>query len=85
MDKYEELRARVLQGKSEANINFRDLCNLLIWLGLEERVRGSHPIFGKQGVRGLVNLPEEGNKSKVYQVRQVRQVILRYGLNREAA
>jgi len=85
VDKNEELRARVLQGKSDANINFRDLRNLLLWLGFEERVRGSHHIFRKQGVRELVNLQEEGNKAKVYQVRQVRQVILRYGLNREEA
>jgi hypothetical protein len=83
MDKYEELRARILQGKADANINFRDLRQLLLWLGFGERVRGSHHIFRKQGVRELVNLQEEGNKAKVYQVRQVRQVILRYGLDKE--
>jgi hypothetical protein len=33
-------------------------------------------------VRELINLQREGNKAKVYQVRQVRQVILRYGLGR---
>jgi hypothetical protein len=82
VDKYEELRARILQGKSDANINFRDLRQLLLWLGFEERVRGSHHIFRKQGVRELVNLQEEGNKAKVYQVRQVRQVILRCGLDK---
>ncbi len=83
--KYEELRERILQGKSDANINFPDLCRLLLWLGFEERIRGSHHIFRKQGVRELVNLQEEGNKSKVYQVRQVRQVILRYGLDKRKA
>ena len=83
VDKFEELRTRILQGKSDANINFRDLRQLLLWLGFEERVRGSHHIFRKQGVRELVNLQEEGNKAKVYQVRQVRQVILRYGLDKE--
>ncbi|MGA8185000.1 MAG: type II toxin-antitoxin system HicA family toxin [Terriglobia bacterium] len=63
MDKYEELRARILQGKADANINFRDLHQLLRWLRFEERVRGSHHIFRKQGVRELVNLQEEGNKA----------------------
>ena len=48
-------------------------------------MNGSHHIFRKQGVRELVNLQEEGNKAKVYQVRQVRQVILRYGLEKEGA
>lgn len=85
MRKYEDLRVRVLQGKSDANISFRDLCQLLLWIGFEERTRGSHHIFRKKGVRELVNLQEEGNKAKVYQVRQVRQVILRYGLDKEKA
>ena len=83
VDKYEELRVRVLQGKSDANINFQDLRRMLLWLGFDERIRGSHHIFRKQGVRELVNLQEEGNKAKVYHVRQVRQVILRYGLDKE--
>ena len=85
VDKYEEIRARVLQGKSDANINFADLRRLLIWLGFEERIRGSHHIFRKQGVRELINMQQDGNKAKVYQVRQVRRVILRYGLGREKA
>ncbi len=85
VDRHEELRARVVEGKSDANINFEDLCRLLLRLGFEERVRGSHHIFRKQGIRELINLQQEGNKAKVYQVRQVRQVILRYGLNKEKA
>jgi len=85
VDKREELLERVLQGKSDANIGFQDLCRLLLWLGFEERTRSSHHIFRKLGVRELINLQQEGNKAKVYQVRQVRQVILRYGLNKRKA
>ncbi|HEV2247068.1 MAG TPA: type II toxin-antitoxin system HicA family toxin [Terriglobia bacterium] len=85
MDKNQELLERILQGKSDANINFRDLCGLLRWLGFEERIRGSHHIYRKHGVRDLVNLQEEGNKAKVYQVRQVRQIVLRYALNKGRA
>lgn len=66
VNKHKELRTRVLQGKSDANVNFRDLCQLLLWLGFEERIRGSHHIFRKDGVRELVNLQEAGNKAKVY-------------------
>ena len=83
MDKYEELRLRILQGKSDANINFDELRHLLQGLGFEERIRGSHHIFRKPGVRELINLQQEGSKAKVYQVHQVRQVILRYGLQGE--
>jgi hypothetical protein len=78
--KYEQIRLQILQGKSDANIDFDDLRHLLLRLGFEERIRSSHHIFRKQGVRELINLQKEGNKAKVYQVRQVRQVLLRYGL-----
>jgi hypothetical protein len=46
-------------------------------------MRGSHHIFRKHGVKELVNLQQEGSKAKVYQVRQVRRVILRYRLEGE--
>ena len=57
-----------------------ELCRLLQYLGFEERTRGSHYVFRKHGVRELINLQRDGSKAKVYQVRQFRQVILRYGL-----
>jgi hypothetical protein len=81
---YEELRLRILEGKSDANINFDELRHLLQWLGFEERIHGSHHIFRKHGIRELINLQREGSKARVYQVRQVRQVILRYALEGEA-
>jgi predicted RNA binding protein YcfA (HicA-like mRNA interferase family) len=80
VDKSGELRLRILEGKSDANIPFDDLRRLLIGLGFEERTKGSHHIFRKEGVRELINLQKDGNKAKVYQVRQVRKVILRHGL-----
>ena len=80
MAKHEELYLKILQGKSDANINFEELRQLLRWLGFDERTRGSHHLFRKSGVRELINLQREGGKAKVYQVRQVRQVLLRYGL-----
>jgi predicted RNA binding protein YcfA (HicA-like mRNA interferase family) len=78
--RYDELRLRILQGKSDANIDFDELRRFLQWLGFEERTRGSHHIFRRNDVRELINLQREGSKAKVYQVRQVRQVVLRYGL-----
>lgn len=80
MGKYEKLRLRILEGRSDANTNFDELRHLLRWLGFEERTRGGHHIFRKHGVRELINLQQEGSHAKVYQVRQVRRAILRYGL-----
>jgi hypothetical protein len=77
-------RLRVLQavllGNADANIAFSDLRNLLRALGFEERIRGSHHIFTKDGVEEILNIQARGSKSKPYQVKQVRQVIVRYKL-----
>ena len=80
MAKYEELLLRILRGTSDANISFNDLRQLLRRLGFEERIQGSHHIFRKAGIEEKINLQREGNKAKVYQVRQVRTVIIKYGL-----
>lgn len=55
-------------------------CTLLLNLGFEERIRGSHHIFAKEGVEEILNLQPLGAKAKVYQVKQVREVILKYQL-----
>ena len=47
----------------------------LLRLGFVERVRGSHHIFRKEGVRERINLQRDGSHAKPYQVRQVRQVV----------
>jgi len=52
-------------------------------MGFEERIRGSHHIFRKQKIEEKINLQRDGNKAKVYQVRQVRTIILRYNLGGE--
>ena len=80
MGKHEKLLWRILSGKSDANIRFSDLCSLLGDLGFAERTQGSHHIFSRSGVEELVNLQREGSNARVYQVRQVRKVILKYRL-----
>ena len=80
MSKHEKTLSRVLQGSSDANIAFDDLCQLLQRLGFEERIRSSHHLFKKAGVDEMINLQRDGNKAKVYQVRQVRAIILQYKL-----
>jgi len=78
--KYEDLVARILGGRSDASIPFEELCGLLRHLGFEERHRGSHHIFRRSGVEERINLQRDRKHAKVYQVRQVRSVILRYKL-----
>ncbi len=45
MGKYEKLQQKILGGRSDANINFSELCQLLIRLGFSERVRGDRHNF----------------------------------------
>jgi hypothetical protein len=56
------------------------MCALLGRLGFQERTRGSHYVFRRTGVVELINLQRDGDKAKVYQVRQVRAVLVRNGL-----
>ena len=70
--------SRILLGGSEANIRFNDLRRLLIRLGFNERVRGSHHIFRKPGVDERINLQGDGGMAKTYQVRQVKAIIVKY-------
>ncbi len=76
MSKFDKLLVNVLRGTSDSNIDFDDICKLLHWLGFEERVRGSHHVFRKEGVEEKVNLQRDGKHAKAYQIRQVRSVIL---------
>ena len=66
----------ISSGRSDADIRFDELRRFLLRLGFDERIRGSHHIFRKRGVRELVNLQRDGSHAKPYQVRQVRQVVL---------
>ena len=70
----------VLRGTSDANVPFSGLVGLLRKLEFKERVRGSHHIFTKDGIEEILNLQSKGNKAKPYQVKQVRNVILKYKL-----
>jgi len=85
MGKYEKLLVELLRGRSDANIDFDKLCQLLRRLGFEERVRGSHHIFRRSGVAERINLQQDGSKAKAYQTRQVRAVIVRYRLGEDDA
>lgn len=80
MTRLEKLLGRMLRGSADANIAFDDVRWLLLQLGFEERVRGDHHIFTREGVAEILNLQPKGALAKPYQVRQVRRVIVRYKL-----
>jgi predicted RNA binding protein YcfA (HicA-like mRNA interferase family) len=52
----------------------------LLALGFSERIKGSHHIYYRQDIEEIINLQPKGSEAKVYQVRQVRNIILKYRL-----
>jgi hypothetical protein len=71
---------KILRGNADTNIRFGDLCALLKSLGFTERVRGDHHILSRDGVAEILNLQPRGSKAKAYQVKQVRELLVGYGL-----
>ena len=74
----------MLQGTADSNVRFADVRSLLLSLGFEERIKGSHHILFRTGVEEILNLQALGSLAKAYQVKQVRGVILRYRLGSES-
>lgn len=83
MGKYDKILQKVIYGRSDANILFSELRQLLVRLGFEERIRGDHHIFTKQDIAEIVNIQPVGSMAKPYQVKQIRQIIVRYRLELE--
>lgn len=69
-----------LRGQSDANVEFGDLCRLLYTLNFDERIVGGHRIFTRHNIAEIINIQPKGNNAKPYQVKQVRNIILKYGL-----
>ncbi|HEX9727855.1 MAG TPA: type II toxin-antitoxin system HicA family toxin [Gemmatimonadales bacterium] len=80
MTSFEKTLSQVLRGTSDANIRFDDLRRVLVGLGFEERIRGGHRIFKRDDIEEIITLQPRGSKAKPYQVKQVRQLILKYRL-----
>ena len=76
---------KILAGLSDKNIKFGDLRNLILNSGFDERIKGDHHIFTKAGVTEIINLqPLSDGRAKAYQVKQVRNMILKYKLHKES-
>ena len=80
MAKFENTLEAVLRGSSDRNVNFGDLRHVLSQLGFQERVKGGHFIFSSEEMIEIINLQPMGSKAKAYQVKQVRNLIVRYKL-----
>ena len=83
MGRRRKILERILSGRSDANIPFDQTCSLLRSLGFHERIVGSHHIFAREDIPERPNLqPTREAKVKAYQVRQIRKLLIEYGLNK---
>lgn len=83
MGTYDKLLQSVLSGKQDTNIKFKDLQLLIKSLGFKERVKGDHFIYKHDDYMERIIIQPDGNKAKPYQVKQVRQIIIKYHLGGE--
>ena len=80
MSRKRKVLERVLSGATDADIRFRDPRSLLVSLGFLETVKGGHHIFHQDAIAEIINLQPRGSQAKPHQVRQVRELILKYRL-----
>ena len=80
----DKVQEAILSGLSDKNVRFEDLRKLLLALGFGERIKVGHHIFHKELVPEIINLqPLRDGKAKPYQVKQVRNLFLKYKLHKE--
>ena len=81
MSQNEKLLAELLDGAHDKGFLFSDLQKILMLCGFDLRIKGDHFIYTRKNVEEIVNLqPLKGNKAKPYQVKQVREIIVKYRL-----
>lgn len=80
MSKFEKLIQKLLSGSSDTNFNFDELCSILIRLKFKSRIKGSHHIFYRADIQEIINIQPNESKAKAYQVKQIRNVIVKYKL-----
>jgi len=84
MSKTEKLALKILSGKSDQNFAFDDLCHVIERAGFQLRSgKGSHRIYYKNGVVEIINVQPRNGKAKPYQVKQVRDLLLKYKIDIE--
>ena len=63
------------------NINFNDIRNLIVDLGFNFiNQNGSHIQYYHKGINERMTIQNNKSKAKGYQVRQLRNIIIKHGL-----
>jgi len=75
---------KILSAQNDKSIKFGELCSFLSKLGFEQRIKGSHHIFYRKDIEEIINIqPNSGKHAKPYQIKQVRDILIKYKLGAE--
>lgn len=80
MPTVENIYKEIMIGTKDKNIRFIHLQKLLEALGFQKRIKGDHFIYYKYGITEIINIQPDGNKAKPYQIKQIRNLIIKYNL-----
>jgi predicted RNA binding protein YcfA (HicA-like mRNA interferase family) len=80
LSKIDKIILKIIKGSSDTNIKFDDLCKVLNHFGFQNRLKGSHHIYYRQDVNEIINIQPKGGLSKSYQVKQIRDIIIKYNI-----
>ena len=79
----EKLYNKVMSGKSDHNIRFKDFEKLIVQLGFcLLNQTGSHSTYAIPGVYAHITINPDGNKAHGYQVKKLRNFIRKNGLGK---
>lgn len=74
----EKIMISIMSGTQDKNIKFRDLKKLLEVLNFDCRIKGDHFIYSYKNLPENINIQPQGNMAKPYQVKQIRNYMLKY-------
>lgn len=77
----EKILQSLLCGTQDRNIKFRDLQKLMDTLGFQCRIKGDHYIYTYKENPEIINIQPYKNMAKPYQVKQIRNYIIKYKLS----
>jgi len=83
MGQYGKLVQRILSGRQDKSILFSEAVSLMQRLGFSMRIKGSHHIFSQENIEEIINLQPDGSKTKAYQIKQIREIMVKYQLGVE--
>lgn len=70
----------IMAGTQDKSIHFKDLQSVLEALGFICRIKGDHFIYTCDGIPEIINIQPNKGMAKPYQVKQIRNLILKYKL-----